>query len=119
MKLKNVLKTVGVLAALAAVVPFSHEKDEETGETKTQALLWNMTTRPGTEEEGGKRQITVNIGLPQQEICCCCCDEDLPDENLFADLADCGCTEEECEVCETENCCDCGCDCGCEETPVQ
>ena len=114
MKLKNVLKTLGAVAALAAVVPYSREKNEETGETTTKALLWNATTKP--KDEDGKRLVELNIGPAKK----CCCDEELPEEGLFDDLADCGCCDCEPQCGCTEDVCgeepDCGC---CEEAPCE
>lgn len=45
--------------AVAGLIPYSHKKDEETGASVTQALLWSCSKKPN----GDKTETQVIIGL--------------------------------------------------------
>ena len=63
--MKKGLKFAGVvagLAALAALVPYSINKDEEADETTAYALLWKYTNKPDPEAPGN-RKISIDIGF--------------------------------------------------------
>ena len=49
--MKTFWKVLAGIAALAAVTPYSVEKDEETGETKVKALIWNASFRRNASDE--------------------------------------------------------------------
>ena len=60
--MKAIWKVLGITslaAAAAALVPYKVKKDEETGETKAKALLWEGSHTPGTEDH--EREIVVNV----------------------------------------------------------
>ena len=64
MKISSVLKVLGAAAAVAAVTPYKVEKDEETGATTMQALLWSAKHTPATEETGRDVDITFGLNIP-------------------------------------------------------
>ena len=75
--MKKIWKILGV-AALIGLVPYSfYNKDEETGEITTYALLWKLTTRPDTENPR-KRKIILDIGFHKPHD---------PEADLFEDDA--------------------------------
>ena len=59
-------KVLGAAALAASVIPYRVRRDEETGETRYQALLWQATRTP---QEGDKDLLDINIGLqkPQED----------------------------------------------------
>lgn len=57
MKFWKVLSTAALVAGLA---PYKVEKDEATGKTTYQALLWRMTTTSGEEE--GEKRFNIDLG---------------------------------------------------------
>ena len=61
MKLKTILSAVGAAVAVAGLTPYKVSKDQETGEVKATALLWNGSYVPATEDAA--RNVTVNVGL--------------------------------------------------------
>lgn len=50
--MKTFLKVLGTTALLAAVVPVKVQKDEETGKTSYQSLLWKLNITPNGENGG-------------------------------------------------------------------
>ncbi len=75
------------VAAIVGSIPYSHKKDEETGASVTQALLWSCTKKPD-----GDKQITIGLHIgsmplpevePSEEILEACeetCPADAPEE---------------------------------------
>ncbi len=61
MSIKTVLKVLGAAAVVAGLTPYKVKKDEETGEIKAKALLWNGSYTPATEEN--EKNISVNVAL--------------------------------------------------------
>lgn len=57
--MKNFWKILGLGALVAGLTPYKVEKNEETGESSYQALLWRATSRI---DEAGEKQIGVNLG---------------------------------------------------------
>ena len=60
--MKAIWKVLGITslaAAAAALVPYKVKKDEETGQTKAKALVWEGRHIPATEEH--EREIIVNV----------------------------------------------------------
>ena len=59
-------KVLGATALAVGLTPYHVEKNEETGEKKYQALLWQATLTP---QEGEKDALDINLGfkLPQAE----------------------------------------------------
>ena len=55
----KVLGITALIGAVAALIPYKVKKDEETGETKAKALLWEGSHTPATELH--EREITVNV----------------------------------------------------------
>lgn len=53
------LKVLGAAALIAGLTPYRVETNEETGERKLKALLWQATKKPNPD--GGKDDITINI----------------------------------------------------------
>ena len=60
--MKNVWKVLGIAALAVGLTPYKVEKDEETGENKYQALLWQATRSPKAED-GEKGEISVTLGF--------------------------------------------------------
>lgn len=58
--MKGFWKVLGFAALAAGLTPYKVEKDEETGESNYQALLWRGSSKPG--EGGNKRDILINLG---------------------------------------------------------
>lgn len=58
--MKKIWKVLGVAALAIGLTPYRVEKDEETGEKKVQALLWQMTRRPIEEE---KEEVSISFGF--------------------------------------------------------
>lgn len=58
--MKTFWKVLGFAALAAGLTPYKVDKNEETGESSYQALLWRGSTKPG--EDGGKREVLVNFG---------------------------------------------------------
>ncbi len=61
--MKTFLKVLGTTALLASVVPFSYDKDELTGQKTVQALLWKLTSKPGSGGEGSGREVEIELGF--------------------------------------------------------
>ena len=59
--MKKIWKVLGVAALAVGFTPYRVEKNEETGEKKVQALLWQMTRKPMEEE---KEEVSI---CPQGE----------------------------------------------------
>lgn len=57
MKFWKVLSTAALVAGLA---PYKVKKDEASGKTTYQALLWRMTTTSGEEE--GEKRFNIDLG---------------------------------------------------------
>ena len=60
--MKTFLKVFGTAALLAAVVPFSYKKDEETDQETLQALLWKLT-RKSDPTDAGKQSVVMEFGF--------------------------------------------------------
>lgn len=57
--MKKFWKILGLGALAVGLTPYKVEKNEETGESSYQALLWRGTSRV---DEAGEKQIGVNLG---------------------------------------------------------
>lgn len=57
--MKAFWKVLGFSALAAGLTPYKVEKNEETGESTYQALLWRGSTKPG--EGGSKREVLINL----------------------------------------------------------
>ncbi len=57
--MKTFLKLLGTTALLAAVVPIRVQKDEETGKTSYQSLLWKLNVTPAGED--GKTEVGLDL----------------------------------------------------------
>ena len=57
--MKAFWKILGLGVLAASLTPYKIEKNEETGETSYQALLWRITSAPGQGED--KRSIDINL----------------------------------------------------------
>ena len=60
-------KLLGAAAALAGLAPYKVNKDEETGEVKVKALLWNATYAPATEEKDKTVDVHFGLNVPGKE----------------------------------------------------
>lgn len=58
--MKTFWKVLGAAALAVGLTPYKVEKNEETGETSYQALLWRITSAPG--EDAAHRNIGINLG---------------------------------------------------------
>ena len=58
--MKKFWKILGLGALAVGLTPYKVEKNEETGESSYQALLWRITSAPGEGEN--KREIGINLG---------------------------------------------------------
>ena len=58
--MKKFWKILGLGALAVGLTPYKVEKNEETGESSYQALLWRITSAPGEGES--KREIGINLG---------------------------------------------------------
>ena len=54
--------TIAGIAALAALLPYSCQKDEENDELTVKALLWKYTSQPDLNNVG-ERKIALDIGF--------------------------------------------------------
>ncbi len=61
MKLSNVLKVFGTAALLGSLIPYRVSTDEDTGEKKYRALLWEATQTP--QDDGEKKSLSVHVGF--------------------------------------------------------
>ena len=59
--MKMFWKLLGAAALAVGLTPYRVEENEETGEKKYQALLWQATRTPGGDGENGS--LNVNIGF--------------------------------------------------------
>ena len=59
--MKNFWKVLGVAALAVGLTPYKVEKDEERGESRYQALLWQANVTPGEGEE--KKRVDINLGF--------------------------------------------------------
>ena len=57
--MKTFWKVLGAALAVG-LTPYKVDKNEETGETSYQALLWRITSTPG--EDDSHRDIGINLG---------------------------------------------------------
>ena len=58
--MKKFWKILGLGALAVGLTPYKVEKNEETGESSYQALLWRISSTPGEGEN--KRAIDINLG---------------------------------------------------------
>ena len=58
--MKKFWKILGLGALAVGLTPYKVEKNEQTGESSYQALLWRITSAPGEGED--KRSIDINLG---------------------------------------------------------
>ena len=58
----KILGAVAGIAALASLIPYSINKDDENGETTAYALLWKYSNKPDPEAPGN-RKISIDIGF--------------------------------------------------------
>lgn len=66
--MKNFWKVLGVAALAVGLTPYKVEKDEETGENKYQALLWQAKReKKDGENEKGELNITLGFYSPFQQ----------------------------------------------------
>lgn len=56
--MKKIWKFALAATALAGLVPYSHKKDDETGASVTQALLWSCRKKPD-----GDKDIIIGLHL--------------------------------------------------------
>lgn len=77
--MKTFLKVLGTAAVLATIIPFSHKKDEESGQETYEALLWKAVSRPDPEAENKRKLETFSIGFR------CPFGKDSEEAHLFAD----------------------------------
>lgn len=61
MKLSNVLKVFGAAALLGSLVPYRVTTDEDTGEKKYRALLWEAIRAP--QDDGAEKNLSVHVGF--------------------------------------------------------
>lgn len=68
--MKKIWKALGITALAATVIPYRIRKDKENDTTNVDALLWQLTRRPGTAEEEEETMIDINLGFksPLQEL---------------------------------------------------
>ena len=59
--MKNFWKFLGVAALAVGLTPYKVEKDEERGESRYQALLWQANVTPGEGDE--KKRVDINLGF--------------------------------------------------------
>lgn len=58
--MKTFWKVLGAAALAVGLTPYKVEKNEETGASSYQALLWRITSEP-SHAEGETRQIGINL----------------------------------------------------------
>ena len=56
----KILGAVAGAAAIASLIPYAINKDEENDETTVYALLWKYTNKPRSE---GGRTVSIDIGF--------------------------------------------------------
>ena len=66
--MKKFWKALGITALAAAVIPYRIRKDREEDVTTVDALLWQLTRRPGEGEEKNQVDITLGFKSPLQEV---------------------------------------------------
>lgn len=59
--MKTFWKILGLGALAAGLTPYKVEKNEETGESSYQALLWRINIGPGSEEN--RKKIDMDFGI--------------------------------------------------------
>ena len=57
--MKKFLKVLGAAALIAGLTPYQVEKNEETGERKVKALLWQVSRKPSLS--GDKDDISIKF----------------------------------------------------------
>ena len=66
--MKNFWKVLGIAALAVGLTPYKVEKDEETGENRYQALLWQATrVKKELGEDKGEINITLGFNSPFQQ----------------------------------------------------
>lgn len=60
--MKKFWKVLGIAALAVGLTPYKVEKDEETGDNKYQALLW-QATRVKKEDENEKGELNITLGF--------------------------------------------------------
>lgn len=66
--MKNFWKVLGIAALAVGLTPYKVEKDEETGENRYQALLWQATrVKKEMGEDKGEINITLGFNSPFQQ----------------------------------------------------
>ncbi len=66
--MKNFWKVLGIAALAVGLTPYKVEKDEETGENRYQALLWQATrVKKEIGEDKGEINITLGFNSPFQQ----------------------------------------------------
>ena len=66
--MKNFWKVLGIAALAVGLTPYKVEKDEETGENRYQALLWQATrVKNELGEDKGEINITLGFNSPFQQ----------------------------------------------------
>lgn len=74
--MKKFLKVLGAAALIAGFVPYQISGDEETGDVKVKALLWQLTSRSGKGED--KWNVDINFGFSSKK-------EEAEEADLFSD----------------------------------
>ena len=59
--MKKLWKALGITALAAAVIPYRVRRDQEEDVTTVDALLWQLTRRPGEGE--AKNQVDITLGF--------------------------------------------------------
>lgn len=123
------------LAAIAAVIPYKVEKEEDGKSFTATSLTWKVSHKAATETEESQTNISLLGGLneavqkvkqnlhkeaPATEADYCdCSDEPDCDCGCSDDPCDCGCETDGCDCketdCENDECRDT--ECGCESAP--
>ena len=66
--MKKLWKALGITVLAAAVIPYRIRRDRVEDVTTVDALLWQLTRRPGEGEEKNQVDITLGFKSPLQEI---------------------------------------------------
>lgn len=66
--MKKLWKALGITALAAAFVPYRFRRNKEEGTTSVDALLWQVTRRPGDGEDEDIVDINFGFKSPLHEV---------------------------------------------------
>ena len=66
--MKKLWKALGITVLAAAFIPYRFRKDKDEGSTHVDALLWQVTRRPGNGDDEDIVDISLGFKSPLHEV---------------------------------------------------